>query len=136
MIIMNRTEFCKLLHDKFYGARVGLKNSLPFAFELGVKRINSIILGSHNFKMRECTTFLSMCSNYLVINDIYLEHTCEIAKLMAEERKKAGMTIKDLSLASGVHPNIISAFERQCSSLKVDSFLAIADALMCDITIE
>lgn len=135
-VTMTRQEFCKMLNEKFNSAQVRLDDCLFPAFILGRKRINAIIFGSRNFNMCDLTTFLSMCQGYIVINDVYLENTHEIAQLLTKERQQAGMTIKELAAISKVHSNIISAFEKETGTLRVDSFLAIANTLDFDITVE
>ena len=53
----------------------------------------------------------------------------EHAKAMRQARKNCGMTIKDLSAASGIHSNCIGGYELGKNDPSLSAVIALADAL-------
>lgn len=57
----------------------------------------------------------------------------EYAQAMRQARKSCGMTLKDLSKASGVHINSISGYELGETSPSLKALVALSDALHMSI---
>ncbi len=133
---MTRQEFCRLLTSAKQNAYVRLSESLPYILKLSAHKIEAIETGSENFNITDCFHYIKMCGCCLEFEWDFCTELSDLRATIQKTRQESKMSRVDLSIKSGVKSNIISAFEDGCSTLKIDSFLRIADALNATITIK
>lgn len=133
---MTRQEFCKMLVAVSENATVKIHDCLPHIFKLSQHKIDVLLTGSESFNMTDCFHFIQACDCAMEFEWEYCTELSDLRAAIKKTRQDYGMSRRDLSIKSGVHTNIISAFEDGRCELKIDSFLRIADTLNATITIE
>lgn len=133
---MTRQDFSQMLAIASENATVKINDCLPHIFKLSKHKIDVLLTGSESFNMTDCFHFIQACDFTMEFEWEYCKELSDLRAAIKKTRQDYKMSRRDLSIKSGVHTNVISAFEDGSCTLKIDSLLRIADALNATITIE
>lgn len=130
---MTRAEFCELLvQSKLSTQTLVPAKVLENAAKLTFSRIAIIESGKTNFRMSEAFTYLQMCGDQIVLfcwHEDAVDNATETRIFLTKARQAWKWSIGELSKRSGVPTRIIKAYEESKSSITVDTFLKLANAL-------
>lgn len=133
---MTRQDFSQMLAIASENATVKINDCLPHIFKLSKHIIDVLLTGSESFNMTDCFHFIQACDFTMEFEGEYCTELSDLRAAIKKTRQDYKMSRRDLSIKSGVHTNVISAFEDGSCTLKIDSLLRITDALNATITIE
>lgn len=136
---MDCLEFYNTLAYKKNHAVASVNETLRNAFLLSKKKILSIETGGSVHNLEDIMAFIRMCGLHLEITIVYEYHVDtvnDLRSMIKTERENARWSIETLSSRSGVHQNIVYAFEQGYGKMRLDSFLRIIDAFGAILKIE
>jgi len=125
-----------MLASVFENATIKISDSLPYIFKLSQHKIDVLLTGSESFNMTDCFNLIQAFNCTMEFNWEFCTELSDLRVAIKNTRQYYDLSRRELSMKSGVHTNIISAFEDGRCTMKIDSFLRIADALNAIITIE